>query len=128
MDLPNNQDGWARSQQAFRTARDEVESYGGTLVILLLPTKEQVYWDLAEPLLGADKMALLDQSRQLMLDFCADEGLTCLDLLPVFQQYAGRGEQLYYTTDIHLNPRGNEVLARMLADWLFEHSVVSHPS
>ena len=128
MSLPNNQDGWTRSQKAFRAARDRVESYGGTLVVLLMPTKEQVYWELAEPLLGADNMALLVQSRQLMLGFCADEGLTCLDLLPVFQEYVGQGEQLYYTTDIHLNPRGNEVLAQTLADWIFEHPIASHSS
>jgi hypothetical protein len=121
MSLPNNLDGWARGQQAFLESRDMIEGYGGTLVIILMPTKEQVYRDLSEPLLGEDRLALLDQPYQMMLDFCQQQGLTCIDLLPVLQKYAAAGEQLYYTTDMHLNARGNEVLAQELAAWLGEH-------
>jgi hypothetical protein len=86
-----------------------------------MPTKEQVYRDLSEPLLGEDRLALLDQPYQMMLDFCQQQGLTCIDLLPILQKYAAAGEQLYYTTDMHLNVRGNEVLAQELAAWLGEH-------
>lgn len=114
---PQNQDGWARSQDAFLAAREMVEGYGGTLLIVLMPTKEQVYRAMSEPLLGADKLALLDQPYQMMLDFCAAENLTCLDLIPVFVPYAEAGEQLYFTTDMHLNVRGNQVLAEALAEW-----------
>jgi hypothetical protein len=121
MSLPNNLDGWARGQQAFLEARDMVQSYGGTLVIILMPTKEQVYRDLSEPLLGQDKLALLDKPYQMMLDFCQQQSLTCIDLLPILQKYAAAGEQLYYTTDMHLNARGNEVLAEELAAWLAVH-------
>lgn len=92
-----------------------VEGYGGTFVIVLLPTKEQVYRDLAEPLIGEDHMALLDDNYAHMVAFCEENHLTCLDMLPVFQQ---EDDQLYYTTDIHLNPRGNEVLADYLSDWM----------
>jgi hypothetical protein len=122
MSQPTNLDGWARSQEAFRAARDMVDGYGGTLLILLMPTKEQVYRDLSEPLLGADKLALLDQPYQMMKDFCVQENLTCIDLLPIFQQHTD--EQLYFTTDMHLNKRGNEVLAETLAGWIGEHSAV----
>jgi hypothetical protein len=121
MSLPNNLDGWARSQQAFLESRDMVQSYGGTLVIILMPTKEQVYRDLSEPLLGEDRLALLDQPYQMLLEFCQQQGLTCINLLPILQKYAAAGEQLYYTTDMHLNVRGNEVLAQELATWLGEH-------
>jgi hypothetical protein len=121
MDQPHNQYGWERSKEAFREASAMVESYGGTLVIILMPTKEQVYREMSEPLLGSEKIELLDKSRQMMLDFCEQENLTCIDLLPTFQKGAAQGEQLYYTTDMHLNPHGNEVLAQMLAAWLDEH-------
>ncbi len=120
MTQPHNLDGWERGTAAIRAARAAVEEYGGRLVILLMPTKEQVYRDLSEPLLGAEKLAVLDTPYQMMLDFCAAEGLTCLDPLPELQKYAQAGEQLYYTTDMHLNARGNEVLAQWLAGWLGE--------
>lgn len=121
MTLPQNVDGWARGQQAFLEAQKMVGSYGGTLVVLLMPTKEQVYRSLSEPLLGADKIALLDKPYQMMLDFCQQQNLTCIDLLPILRPYADAGEQIYYTTDIHLNARGNEVLAEALATWLDQH-------
>lgn len=124
MAQPHNQYGWERTQDALRSAREMVDSYGGTLVIVLMPTKEQVYRAMSEPLLGSDKLALLDASYAMMRDYCASEGLTCIDPLPVFVEHAGAGEQLYYTTDIHLNPRGNEVLAQLLADWLAQHPEV----
>jgi hypothetical protein len=124
MSLPTNQYGWERSQQAIRETRAMVQQYGGSFVILLMPTKEQVYRELSEPLLGAEKLALLDENYDLMLAFCASEKLTCIDLLPVFRTYAAQGEQLYFTNDIHLNVRGNEVLAEALDGWLNEHPEV----
>ena len=127
LDRPQNQEGWALSQDAFRAAREQVEGYGGHLVIVLMPTKEQVYRDLAEPLIGAERMAVLDENYQAMRDFCDAEGLACLDPLPEFQARAAAGEQLYYATDIHLNARGNAVLADWLAAWLAENPEVFEP-
>ncbi len=121
LSLPTNAYGWARSQQALRDAQALVETWDGSLVVLLMPTKEQVYRTLAEPLIGADHMALLDATYAAMLDFCIQADLTCIDLLPVFQTHAEAGEQIYYTTDIHLNMAGNAVLADALADWLAAH-------
>lgn len=121
MSQSQNQDGWQRSQSAMREAQALVESYGGRLVILLMPTKEQVYRDMAAPVFGEDRLALLDTNYALMQSFCQDEGQTCIDLLPILQGAARQGEQLYYATDLHLNPRGNAVLASALSGWLAEH-------
>ena len=120
MTQPHNLDGWERGTAAIRAARAAVEEYDGRLVMLLMPTKEQVYRHLSEPLLGAEKLAVLDAPYQMMRDFCAAEGLTCLDPLLELQAHAQAGEQLYYTTDMHLNARGNEVLAQWLAAWMGE--------
>ncbi len=121
MSQPNNLDGWQRSQEAFLQGQEIVQSYGGTLVVVLVPTKEQVYREMSEPLLGAEKLALLDEGYRMMLDFCDKAQLTCMDLLPEFQRRAQAHEQLYYTTNAHLNPHGNAVLAQLLADWLDAH-------
>ncbi len=122
MRQPNNLDGWQRTQQALRQAQALVESYGGTLVVVPIPTKEQVYRELSEPLLGTEKLALLDEGYQMLLDFCAEAQLTCVDPLAEFRRHAQNHEQLYYATDAHLNARGNAVLARWLAEWLDAHA------
>ncbi|MBN1679501.1 MAG: SGNH/GDSL hydrolase family protein [Anaerolineae bacterium] len=121
MSQPHNAYGWERSQAAFLESQEMVSDYGGTLLIVLMPTKEQVYRDMAEPLVGVDHMALLDEGRDRMLAFCEQENLTCFDPLPVLQAVAAQGEQLYFTTDMHLNARGNDVLAEALAGWLDDH-------
>ncbi len=79
---------------------------------------------MAEPLIGADKMALLDQNYQTMLDLCQEQQMTCLDMLPVLQAHVQEGEQLYHTNDIHLNARGNRVLADTLVSWIEAHPEV----
>jgi len=122
MSLAHNQYGWQQTQAALRDAHAQVASYGGTLLVLLMPPKELVYRDMAEPLLGAEKMAILDRNYAMMLDLCAERGWTCFDPLPVFRDHAA--EQLYYTTDMHLNARGNTVLAEALAGWLNDHPEV----
>ena len=122
MSQPNNLDGWQRGQQALLRAREMVNSYGGTLVIVLIPTKEQVYREMSEPELGAEKLALLDEGYQMMLDFCAEEQFTCIDPLAEFRRHAQNNEQLYYAIDAHLNARGNAVLAQLLADWVDAHA------
>ena len=119
---PHNQYGWERSQAALRKAQSIVSEYGGTLLVVLMPTKEQVYRSLSEPLLGAEKIDLLQASYDQMRAFCAEEDLYCLDLLVTLQ--ANADEQLYYTTDMHLNARGNEVLAEALANWIAAHQEV----
>lgn len=124
MSQSHNQYGWERSQTTFLESQAMVEGYGGTLLFVLLPTKEQVYRELAEPLLGAVRLTLLQRSYDLMLAFCEGQELACLDMLPVLRTHAQAGEQLYYTTDIHLNPRGNEVLADALTEWLAAHPEV----
>jgi len=127
MAQPHNQYGWERSKQAILDAQQMVASYGGDLVIVLMPTKEQVYRSLSEPALGAEKLAVLDAPYEMMLDLCEAENLTCIDPLPVLQAHAAAGEQIYYTTDMHLNARGNEILANALADWLRAHPDVGQP-
>ncbi len=42
---PTNQYGWERSREAFYNSNEMVKSYGGTLLFVLIPTKEQVYRD-----------------------------------------------------------------------------------
>ena len=93
---------------------------GRPLVVLLMPTKEQVYRDMAEPSSARSTWRCWTATRG-HAGLLRRARLTCIDLLPIFQAHARAGEQLYYTTDIHLNPRGNAVLADALAEWLEAH-------
>ncbi len=106
------------TREALQNAKAAVESWGGTFVVFLVPVREEVYSDLTAPLLGDDKMAIYASARTTMLDLCAELDLRCYDLLPDLQAYERRGEHLYYTEDMHLNPQGNAVVAELVQSWL----------
>lgn len=118
LDDPRVAAGVPMTRDALKQARDAVTGWGGALAVFLIPTREEVYSDLTAPIIGEDVIDLLGGPRRKMLDVCDDLGLTCLDLLPILQRYARDGEHLYYTDDMHLNPRGNAVVAAEVEAWL----------
>lgn len=113
-----NQVGYDMSRQAFIQAQELVQSWGGQLVIVMIPTREEVYAPLAEPVLGEAWLEALRSSREAMQTLCDDLNMTCYDAFEIFQQYATNDEALYYSDDMHLNPYGNDILTMALVDWL----------
>jgi lysophospholipase L1-like esterase len=95
------------------------------MVVIILPTREEVYRDLTAPLMGAEAVDALGAPRRVMNALCQLEALTCLDLLPIFREYAAKGDALYYADDMHLNPTGNAVLAAEVERWLRQIGVLS---
>lgn len=118
-----NQIGYNLTWQALAEAQQRVAAWNGQMVIVVIPTREQVYAPLTAPLMG-DGMAILEGAREALLSLCFEQDLLCYDPLPLLMERAGAGEILYYSDDIHLNPHGNAVLAEGLASWLAEHDLL----
>ncbi len=118
MSREQNQIGFRLSRQAFREAKELVTGWGGTMVVVLIPTREEVYAHLTTETLGEETMAALTSARDAMFDLCDTLDLHCFDPLPALRDRALRNEPLYYRDDMHLNPHGNAVLADALARWL----------
>jgi hypothetical protein len=61
----------------------------------------------------------LDQLNQTLANFCEQHNLICLDLTPSLRDKA-RAEtaSIYYRQDIHLNVKGNQFVADLLAEAL----------
>ena len=119
MSRPANQAGYEISRMAFENAQNLATSWGGRLVVALLPTREEVYASLTAEALG-DELKAIGSARLAMLDLCAQLSLTCYDALPDIQARAATSELLYYADDMHLNPAGNRVFAELLRKWLEE--------
>jgi hypothetical protein len=124
MSLEANQLGLGYSRESFMGAQDLVSSWGGNLVIVIIPTREEVYRAITEPIMGAEAIDKLESARETMLQLCADLALTCYDAYPVFAERAGNNEALYYQDDMHLNAYGNLVLAEALTAWLQEDGLI----
>ena len=113
-----------------------VRAQGGELVVLFIPSKGQVYLPLLEASFPRDELRqalglclgdqpqppeldLLMRNRlalnELMREFCAEEGITFLDLTAELQSTLGSGHNVYFPDDSHWNAAGHETAARALA-------------
>lgn len=113
-----NQIGYDLSREAFINAQQLVESWGGELVVVMIPLREVVYDHLTAATLGTETIEQLASTREAMHTLCTELDLRCFDPLEVFEARALADEALYYTDDMHLNAHGNAVLAAALAGWL----------
>jgi hypothetical protein len=97
---------------------------GVELVLALIPFKEQVYWPIVSRYVERPEDYDVDWMTDAMLDFCADNDLTCIDLLPAFRARAEQGEQLYFRTDGHFNEAGHALAAELIEEGLAEHGLL----
>jgi hypothetical protein len=114
-----NQIGYNLSREAFLQAQAMVSAWGGELLVIIIPTREEVYRSITEPIMG-DEINRLQSARDAMQDLCQELTLVCYDAYDAFIERAVDGEALYYSDDMHLNPYGNLVLSEALAVWLGE--------
>jgi hypothetical protein len=127
MNSPRNQAGFDLTRRAIVTARDLLTQQGIPLVILLIPTKEEVYRAWTEPVLGSSWLEAVSAGRQTMLELCKEQNLSCIDAFNALSQVAANKELLYWSLDSHLNPAGNQVVAEAVWKYLGEHGLARMP-
>lgn len=67
-------------------------------------------------LAASELLENMDGQRDALVSRLHEEGIGVLDLTPAFQAAAARGEKLYWSTDNHWAPAGNELAARIMED------------
>jgi hypothetical protein len=87
---------------------------GGTSLVILEPSKEQVYL----PLLGESPP---DPGTPLRAAL-AELGIPYLDLLDEFRRRAAKGEALFFETDGHPNVRGYALIAELVISHFKQHA------
>lgn len=118
MSRPANQFGLAQTERALRESQALIESWGGRLLVVIIPTREEVYAHLTTPLMGEAELNKIRSAREAMLTLCESLTLQCLDPLNQLQAIAQDGVMLYYSDDMHLNAAGNRALAQIVAERL----------
>lgn len=130
---------WELTRRSYREMARLVGSQGSQLVVMLVPSKAQVYLPLLEATLSAEELrqalafclreqpnapgpeALLRNRlalNQLMRDFCASEGIAFLDLTPELESRVQVGHNVYFPDDSHWNAAGHETGAAALAKFV----------
>lgn len=118
MTRAETQYGLEQTRAALEDAQARVETWGGTLAVVIIPTREEVYSAITGPVMGPDQLATLTSARESMHTLCAELDLSCFDAADVFSRPEAVSTALYYADDMHLNPNGNRVLAEALMPWL----------
>ena len=89
--------------------RTEVEAGGGRFLVVLVPSKEELYAAKLFP-------EILDTAREARMELEARR-MPTLDLYPVFEAVAA-SHPVFYKTDMHLNAFGHQLVADALAGWI----------
>lgn len=110
--------GWQRPEatdlpnlvfQPLERLRDDAERIGATFLVVLVPSKEELYAGPAIP-------ALLDVVREARRELAA-RGLRTLDLYPAFAA-APASYGMYFRADLHHNAAGHRLIAQAVAQEL----------
>lgn len=115
--------GWSLTQQALLKTEAEVRATGARLVVVIIPAKELVYWDLLRKRLAHPAAYDLAEPIRTLMGFCQEQGLLCLDLTAGFTEHARAGEELYFRQDAHWNPAGHRLAAKLIAAYLYEQNL-----
>jgi hypothetical protein len=119
--------GWGRTVSALAEAENTFASWGVVWVLVLIPTKEEVYAPLLPQVFTPEHLAVLSEGRVRMLDLCQRKNWFCLDLTTTFQSVVAEGGTVYHAFDFHLDPQGNALLAEELAAYLQAKGLLSAP-
>ena len=110
--------GWQLTQQALLTTAANVQAAGATFVVVIIPPKELIYWDILRPRLADPTGYDLTEPIRTLMEFCAAQKFLCLDLTPAFAEQTRAGQELYFRQDAHLNPAGYHLAAQLIAAYL----------
>ena len=116
--------GWPLTRQALQNTRAIVEAQGAELVVIVVPSKEQVYWEQYQPIADLSETYDIDQIVAPVRHFCRQEQLYCLDLTEVFRADVGQGPQRYFPVDIHWNESGHALVAEAVWEYLQQEQLV----
>ncbi|HVO72251.1 MAG TPA: hypothetical protein VMT24_19510 [Aggregatilineaceae bacterium] len=122
---PANEYGWQRTVEALDDAQQLVhDQWGAELVIVLVPSKDDAYSEYAAGVLGQEYLDSLREGRTRLFALCAERGWRCIDPTAVFQAEIRAGHMVYFRLDSHLNPYGNQILARVVEDYLLQNQLL----
>ncbi len=99
--------------RTVKKVSDHFRERGMTLVVLLVPEKEQIHIRALPP---ADQKALARGPEHLaaITSGLKTNGVPAVNLMPVFQEATGRGTRLYWRDDTHWNDAGIRLAAEEL--------------
>jgi hypothetical protein len=108
-------EGWRLARESMRTARRLATSAGADFVVVVVPTKEEVYLPVVP---GTERFQREDldwrAAHQSLVTFLQGEGFLFCDPLPRLQLLAANGQRLHFQRGVYLNRGGHREVAAIL--------------
>lgn len=105
----------AQIEFAFREMKALSERHGFAVTVLVAPSSSRLHGPAFD---GFPTLSERPYFIDYVVELSANTGFPVVNLLPGLQVWADR-ELLYYRDDHHWNPRGNELVARLIAASVF---------
>lgn len=119
-----NHPGFELMKKAMLQMREDAKGVGADFMVLLFPTKEQVYWDKARTF-AKDPNMDPDRPVETVKAFCDSVGLRCCVMTDELRAEAAKGQQLYHRINQHWNDLGNKIGAREIERCLNEQGLLA---
>jgi hypothetical protein len=118
---------WELMRTALLDMNRTAAASGARFAVILIPSKEEVYWDVVRQDLSAGAPADVDRPLGMVEGFCREQQIPVCDLRPVFQSQAKEYRQLYLRVSGHWNDAGNDLAATTIARCLASQGLVPPP-
>lgn len=105
-------------RQALIDINRAAAAMGARFVVVLIPSKEEVYWDVVRPDLSSSARVEVDGPLAIVEDVCREQMIPACDLRPVFRRHAREHRQLYLRVSGHWNDEGNDLAATSVSECL----------
>jgi lysophospholipase L1-like esterase len=123
--------GWNETFDFLMRIKNLTEANNSTLVVVIIPVREQVHkedWELRKIQRKMEyglneKDFDLEKPQKKLIDFCEGNNISYIDLLPKFKEKAMNGIRLYYKSDVHWNEKGHELAADIIAESLLKENL-----
>jgi len=129
LDFPWIENAWENHLQHIESIKSLAMQNNASLLIIIIPTKEQVY-----PFLFDWKGAGLDPERpnKKLISFFNRTNIRYIDLLPMLKGYANQQprsflsprEDLYWRYDGHWSIKGEHLVGLLVAKYILENNVI----
>jgi len=118
--------GWALMRDAIMKIRATTTEIGAELVVMTIPTKEEVYWEVVREALPNYESLTIDRPFGELFELCRTQSIVCCDTTPALHDEAAAGRQLYLRVSSHWNDLGNRVAAGAVDRCLAEAGLVAN--
>jgi hypothetical protein len=121
---PERHPGWPLMQDGLLDMRQTAADMRARLVVVIFPTKEEAYWDIAQRYLSSSDEIDVNRLPRLIDRFLAEHDMIGCDVTGEIREQARRGRQLYHRVSGHFNEEGNSVAAEAVGRCLAAHHLL----